>query len=198
MNDWVGNRLAGWLPDVHLNEQGRAQSARLAERLAGSGIAAVVSSPLDRARETAEPLARRLGVDVQISEALGEIRCGEWTERRIADLDAHDPLWQRFNVFRGGTRAPGGELMIETQTRMVNELLRLRRRYGAEKVACVSHGDPLRAVLGYFLGSPMDLFARIEVSPASISVLRLHDWGAQVLSLNETAHLDGPGASFQV
>lgn len=188
LNDWVDRKLAGWLPGVHLNERGRHQAARLAERLSRARLDAIVSSPLDRARETAAPLAARSGVEVDISEAVGEIRPGDFTGRTLEDLSA-DEHWKRFNVFRGGTRAPGGELMLETQVRMVNEILRLRQRYPGGNVAVVSHGDPLRAAVGYFAGAPIDMFLRLEISPASISVVQIDDWGARVMCVNDTSHL---------
>ena len=190
LNDWVDHKLAGWLPDVSLNSRGREQAERLADRLRRTRFDAVVSSPLERALETAAPLAALAGVDVEICEGVGEIRTGEWTGKTLADLES-DPRWKQFNVFRGGTRAPGGELMLETQTRMVNELLRLRARFRDGTVAVVSHGDPLRAVLGYFLGAPIDMFLRLEVNPASISIVRSDEWGARVVCVNDTAHLGG-------
>jgi probable phosphoglycerate mutase len=190
VNDWVDHKLAGWLPGVHLNQKGREQAARLAARLGSSPIGAVLSSPLERARETAAPLAAARRLEVEVSEAVGEIRCGDWTGREIVDLDRDDPLWRRFNVFRGGTRAPAGELMLETQTRMVNALLGLHERYAGGTVAVVSHGDPLRAMVGYFLGAPIDLFQRFEISPASVTVLGLDDWGARLRCLNDTSHLE--------
>ena len=190
LNDWVDHRLAGWLPEVRLNSSGRAQVERLADRLRRTHFDAVVSSPLERALETAAPLAALAGVQVQISEAIGEIRIGEWTGRSLADMQS-DEGWRRFNVFRGGTRAPGGELMLETQVRIINEVLHLRTRYPEGTVAVVTHGDPLRAAIGYFLGAPLDMFLRLEISPASISIVRIDDWGACVSCVNDTAHLDG-------
>jgi probable phosphoglycerate mutase len=188
LNDWVNRKLAGWLPGVHLNERGREQAARLAERLSRTPLEAVISSPLDRAQETAAPLAARAGVQVEISEAVGEIRPGDWTGRTLEELNA-DEHWKRFNVFRGGTRAPSGELMLETQVRMVNAILRLRDRHPDGGVAIVSHGDPLRAAVGYFVGAPIDMFLRLEISPASISVVQIDDWGARVMCVNDTSHL---------
>jgi probable phosphomutase (TIGR03848 family) len=188
LNDWVDRKLAGWLPGVHLNDRGQDQVERLARRLSRVGLDAIVSSPLDRAQETAAPLAAKAGLNVEISEAVGEIKPGDWTGRTLNELNA-DEHWKRFNVFRGGTRAPSGELMLETQVRMVNEILRLRERYQDGKVAVVSHGDPLRAIVGYFVGAPIDMFLRLEISPASISVVQIDGWGAKVLCVNDTAHL---------
>jgi probable phosphoglycerate mutase len=188
LNDWVDHRLAGWLPDVRLNSRGREQAQRLADRMRHMRVDALVSSPLERALETAAPLALAWGLQTEISEALGEIHVGDWTGRALADMQSEEE-WRRFNVFRGGTRAPGGELMLEAQVRMIKELLHLRARHPDGAVAVVSHGDPLRAVIGYFLGAPIDMFLRLEVSPASISIVRIDGWGACVACVNDTAHL---------
>jgi probable phosphoglycerate mutase len=185
-NDWVGKRIAGWLPEVHLNEQGRAQAEVLAERLARSGIGAIYSSPLERAVETAAPLARRLGLEVQTSDAIGEVHFGDWTGCDLAALEA-DPRWRWFNTFRSGARIPGGELMIETQTRFVAELERLRDREPGGTVAVVSHGDPIKAALAHYAGIQLDLFHRLEISPASVSVVVLEEWGPRLLRINAEA-----------
>ncbi len=121
-------------------------------------------------------------------EELGEIRLGEWQGLTIQELDQRDD-WKRFNTFRSGTPAPGGELMLETQARMVRQLLQLRQKHPTGTVAVVSHGDPLRAVLAFFLGIPLDFVLRFEISPASVSVVQLHEWGARVLCINHTGEL---------
>ena len=183
--DPVGTAIAGWTPGVHLNERGRAQGERLAERLSRAPITAVYTSPLERARETAAPVAARLGLEVWVEEALGEIRFGAWTGRTLEELSTA-PRWREFNAFRSGTRVPGGELMLEAQTRAVVALDRLRERHGGEMVALVSHGDILKAVIGYYAGIPIDLLERLAVDPASVSVLVVHDRGARLLRLNDT------------
>lgn len=184
--DLVGNALAGWTPGVSLNEEGRAAAGGLAWKLLGRGITRIYSSPLERALETAGPVAKELGLKVEVRESLGEVRFGEWTGKSIRELE-HDPRWRLFNRYRSGTRAPGGELLLESQARMVHELECLRGRYPDETIAAVSHADPVRAVLAYFAGIPIDLCHRIEISPASFSVLELSDTGARVLKVNETA-----------
>ena len=183
--DPVGASIAGWAPGIHLNEQGRAQGERLAARLAGPPVTAVYTSPLERARETAAPLAARLGLGVHIEEGLGEIRFGEWTGRTLEELSAL-PEWRRFNSFRSGTRVPGGELLLEVQTRAVAALDRLRARHPGEMIALISHGDVLKAVIGHYAGIPIDLLERLEIDPASVSVVAVHDWGARLLRLNDT------------
>jgi probable phosphomutase (TIGR03848 family) len=187
-NDYLSHTLVGWTPGIHLNARGRAQAERLAERLSRSGVSAIYSSPLERTRETAEPLARRFGIEVCISEALGEIRTGEWTGRTFEELQ-QDARWRRFNAFRGGARIPGGETMIEVQHRMAAAVEETRRKHPEETVALVSHGDPIRAILCLCLGMPLDLLYRIEIEPASVSVIKLGDDWAQVTRVNATEEL---------
>ena len=182
-NDLVGKVIPGWMPGLHLNAEGREQADRLARGLRGQGITRVFSSPLERAMETAAPLAGVCGISVEVRERLGELPPGEFSGRTLEDLET-DPRWRQFNQFRGITRAPGGELMLETQARIVAEVLCLREEHPRESVAAVSHADPIRAALSYFLGMPLDLYSRIEISPASVSVVRLEEWGPQVLAMN--------------
>jgi probable phosphoglycerate mutase len=183
--DAVGRTIVSWLPGVPINERGRAQAARLAERLAGVPFAAIYSSPLERARMTAEPLARKQGLDVQECPGIGEFRFGDWTGRSLADLQS-DLGWKQFNQLRSRTRAPNGELMLEVQARMVTALEGMRERHPGATVAAFSHADAIRAAVLHYLGMPVDFVDRLEIHPASVTVLRLEDWGAQVLRLNDT------------
>jgi probable phosphoglycerate mutase len=183
MNDWVDRRLAGRLPGVHLNAEGRAQAAALAERLGEKRIHRVVSSPLERARETAAPLAEALRVPVELSDAFTEVAFGEWEGRDIPALEC-DPRWRLYNVNRSGTSAPGGERLIDTQARFVEALEALRADHSAETLAVVSHADPIRAALLHCLGMPIDFYRRLEILPASISVVEIGDCGPRVLGLN--------------
>jgi broad specificity phosphatase PhoE len=116
------------------------------------------------------------------------VRAGSFEGETLADLDRRED-WKRFNVFRGGTRAPGGELMIETQARMVRRIDALRQPHDGQVVALVSHADPLRAAIAHFLGISIDMLLRFEISPASVSVLELSDWGARVWCLNRTGEI---------
>jgi probable phosphomutase (TIGR03848 family) len=187
-NDYIGNTLVGWMPGVHINEKGREQACRLAERLARVGIDAILSSPLERTRETAEPIAARLGLEVEIREEIGELHLGEWTGRPLAEL-RQDPLWKLFNRYRGIGRIPGGETMLEVQSRMLDVVLELRGRYRDGTVALVTHADPIRAILCYFMGIPLDMISRIEAGTASVSVATLAEWGPRVLRMNDTGEL---------
>jgi probable phosphomutase (TIGR03848 family) len=182
-NDTIGRSIAGRVPGVSLNTEGRQQAERLAVRLAKEPIEIIVSSPLDRAVETAVPLAKRLGQDVQISEALTELDYGDWTKQKLEQLEAV-PKWRQWNSFRSGHRIPNGEMMVEVQARMVGEIQRLRTQYPEQGIAIFSHGDPIRTVIAYYLGVPLDLFQRIEINPAAVSIILLDDYAPKIMCLN--------------
>ena len=183
--DWVGRVLAGRAPGIALNAEGREQAARLPDRLAGVPIDKIVSSPLERARETAAPLAARLGLEVEVRDGVTEVDYGDWTGRTFAEVGP-DPLWRRYDATRSVTRIPGGELALEVQARVVAELERLARETPDGVVAVVSHGDPIKSALAHVVGSPLDLIQRLEISPASVSVVELGDRGPRVLCVNDT------------
>jgi probable phosphomutase (TIGR03848 family) len=182
-NPTVGKLLAGRSPGVHLDSTGLQQAQALAQRLRELPLAAVYASPLERARQTAAPIAQAHGLDVRILEGLHEFDFGSWTGKRFDELSL-EPAWKDFNEFRSATRVPGGEVILEVLSRMVASLEPMRREHPNGVVALVSHGDPLRALLTYFLGMPLDLIQRIELAPASVSILDLADYGARVLCLN--------------
>jgi probable phosphomutase (TIGR03848 family) len=186
LNDFVDRAIAGWTPGVSLNDAGREQAGRLAWKLLGRGITRVYSSPLERALETARPIAEALGLKVEVRDALGEIRFGEWTGKRFDDLQ-RDPRWDLFNRYRSGTRPPGGELMLEAQVRIVNELECLRARYPDATMAVVSHSDIIRAALVHYAGMPIDLYARLAMDPGSFSIVALEPEGPRILALNVAA-----------
>jgi probable phosphoglycerate mutase len=184
-NDSVGRGIAGRSAGVHLNAAGREQAESLARRLAHAGIGHLYCSPLERARETAQPLAEALGVPINVLESLQEVDFGDWTGRSFELLDK-EPRWGRFNRIRSITRIPGGELMIETQLRMVTALEELRQAHPEGRVAVVSHGDPIRSALIYYAGISIDLMQNIRVDLASVSVLALEEEGACILCLNHS------------
>ena len=170
--DAVGKSVSGWVPGWHLNAQGRQQAAELASALERLPIRAVYTSPLERAAETAEAVARKLGLGPEPCEELGELRFGEWEGLSIEELDRRED-WRSFNTYRSGVRPPGGESMLEVQARMMRWLGCAVKRHADEMIAAVSHGDPLRAVVSYCLGAPLDLVHRFEIMPASVSVLEM-------------------------
>jgi broad specificity phosphatase PhoE len=182
-NDFVGQTLVGRRPGIHLNSAGRDQSVRLAKTLAPLGVAAIFSSPLERAIETATPLAESLKLKIQTRDSFNEIDFGDWTGRTFAELSQQEH-WKQWNSYRIGNRAPGGETMLEVQTRFVTELERLRRDFSNQCLAIFSHGDPLRSVLLHYLGMPLDFYHRLQIATASSSILSLGDWAAELHGFN--------------
>ena len=188
INDMVSQkRLAGWLPGVHLNDEGRAQAEALSERLRDVPISTIYCSPLERTQETAEPLARVKNLPVQIREGLGEVRYGDWTGQPIEELAKHE-LWRVVQLYPSGMRFPGGDSMREMQARIVNEIELIAADHPKEIVALFSHADLIKAALAHYLGTHFDLFQRIVVNPASVSVVQLTRWGPHVVRVND----DGP------
>ncbi len=181
-HDLLGKVLVGRGP-VSLNARGRAEAAAAAETLAGAGLAAMASSPRERALQTADVIAARAGLTVVVEPGLDELDMGDWTGLGF-DALAGDPHWQAFNAFRSSAPVPGGEPMLAAQARALAAILRLRAAYPDAAVALVSHADVIKAVLMHFLGMPLDAIHRIDVAPASVSVVELFDRDAVVRTLN--------------
>jgi broad specificity phosphatase PhoE len=164
MNDAVGRRIAGRTAGLHLNERGRDQARRLVPRLSGVPLRAVYSSPLERAVETATPLAEQLGLGVEVLEGLTELDFG----------------------YRTACRPPGGESLLEAQLRMVGTLEELAARHPEDTIAVFGHGDPLKAAIAHYVGLSVELLLRVQLEPASVSLLRLAPWGAELRCLGVT------------
>lgn len=184
-NDYVKEgRLAGRLPGVHLNEKGREQAALLAEKLREAPIKAVYSSPLDRTMETAGPLAQALGLEVIPRPGLLEADYGNWENRKLRGLSRLKE-WRGVQLTPSLVRFPRGETFFETQMRIIAELETLRNMHDPQDMlACVFHSDPIKLAVAYYLGLPLDLFQRINVSPASVTVLEIGNWGSRLVALN--------------
>jgi probable phosphomutase (TIGR03848 family) len=190
-NDWVGDRLAGWTPGVHLNGPGRDQAAALAERLAAWPISAIYSSPLERAVETAQVVAERHGLDVWIEEGVGESRYGDWTGQSIKEL-AKTPEWLQVQYTPGLARFPNGEALGEMQARAVAAVERLRRLYPSGVVIIFSHADVIKALAAYYGGMPFDLFQRLVIDTASVTWIRFTPHGPRIIRLNDSGALEPP------
>jgi probable phosphoglycerate mutase len=188
-NDTVGKRLTGRMAGVTLNAEGKAQAQKLAERLAGLPIAAIYSSPLERAIETAEPIAKLLYLENRISEDFIEIEFGEWTNTAFKEIE-DQPQFQHFNTFRSHTRIPGGELMLEAQLRIIKGLERLKLEHPGQTVAVVSHADIIKSAVAHYAGIHLDMFQRIEISPASVSVIEIYEETARILLINDTGSIN--------
>jgi probable phosphoglycerate mutase len=187
-NDYVRTgRLAGWTPEVHLNEKGRAQAAALGERLASARLTAVYSSPLERTVETAQAVAEPHDLKVQLREDLGEIHYGEWTGKKLKKL-RRTRLWQVIQHYPSGARFPGGESIRETQARVVGALERIAEQHPKGRVAVVAHSDVLKLTVAHFAGMPLDMYQRLIIDPASLSVVWLGKMGPRIAMMNDTSH----------
>ena len=178
--DGLGEIIWGRTPGVRLNANGKAESQRLAEDFRKVHLDAVYSSPLERALETADAIARVANLEVQLSPAFNEIDFGKWTGQSLAAL-SEDDQWQRFNTQRSTTRIPGGELFIEVQCRAVSELEKMSQRHPGARVVVVSHADVIKAVLAYVGRTSVDRLQEIEIWPCSVSSVALDQNAASVL-----------------
>ncbi len=184
----TGPVLAGRLPGVHLDERGRAQAAAIAERLRGVLLAAVIASPLERCRETADAiLAGRLPAPpLHVDDELGEVGYGSWTGRELREL-RREPLWAVIQARPSAAVFPDGEALAEMSARAVAAVRRWNASLGpAATYAIVSHGDVIKAILADALGLHLDGFQRIGVDPCSLSVVHYGEAGVQVERVNDT------------
>jgi probable phosphomutase (TIGR03848 family) len=189
LTDWVGHRLPGWTPGIHLSEEGRRQAEALAQRLVSLPIEAIYASPLERTVETAEAIAAPRGLSVQLRENLGELRIGEWTGQAIEDL-AKTEEWLAIQFYPSGTDIPGGETMHEMQTRVVAELDAIRKVHPGATVAVVSHADVIKAAVAHYIGLHLDLFQRLIVYPASLTAFRFNKFGPRLVLFNDSGTID--------
>lgn len=189
----TGKVLPGRAPGLHLSEAGVAQAEAVAERIAAlqtdeRKVAAVYASPLERTRETAAPIAKALGLRVRAAKGLLEADFGDWTGGQLKRL-AKLPEWRTVQRNPSGFRFPGGESFTEMQVRISSELERLRREHEGGVVVAVSHADPIKAAVAHALGTHLDLFQRIVVSPCSVSAILYTADGPIVLAVNSTGDL---------
>jgi probable phosphomutase (TIGR03848 family) len=188
VTDHTGHRLSGWMEDVHLSEKGREQADAVAVLLAGIRFKAVYSSPIDRTVETARPIAARHDLGVKMRRNLGEVDYGTWTNRSVRSL-ARTKLWTTVQRYPSGARFPHGETLREVQTRAVTEMEKLVAQHPKQAICCVSHADVIRLVVAHFMGIHIDLFQRIVIGPASVSVVGLDEDGPRILSLNTSSSM---------
>jgi probable phosphomutase (TIGR03848 family) len=186
----TGASLPGRAPGLHLADAGRAQAEAAAARLALlPKIAAVYASPLERTRETAAPIAKQLGLRVKIDRGLLECDFGEWTGGALKDLFKL-PEWSTVQRYPSGFRFPGGESFTEMQQRITGAIARLVEQHPGETVVAVSHADPIKAAVAHAMGTHLDLFQRIVVSPCSVTAISYHRGGPMVLTVNSVGSLD--------
>jgi len=189
--DTTGKVLPGRAPGLHLADSGRAQAQEVAERLAAlKRVDAVYSSPLERARETAAPIAAARALKVVVERGLLECDFGDWTGAALKDL-ARRPEWATVQRYPSGFRFPGGESFVEMSSRICASVVALHDRHPGGVVVAVSHADPIKAAVADALGTHLDLFQRIVVSPCSVTAVLYGTGGPAVLTVNHTGDLAG-------
>lgn len=183
-----GHKITGRTP-APLTPLGLEQARRLAHLIGASRLEAIYSSPQRRAHDTARAIATEAGRDVRRAAALDELDYGDWTGQSIDALGG-SPRWRSFNETRSITRIPRGELILEVQARIVAFIQLLRERHPEAAVALISHGDVIRAALVYYMGMPIDLMLRLEIDPASLTIMDMDESGPVIRCLNRTEPLD--------
>lgn len=188
-NEWVvQGKLAGRTPGVHLNDRGRQQAADLVTRLQHIKLDAVYSSPLERCMETAREVAAARNLPIAECQGLLEVDYGEWQGQPLKELAASS-VWRHIQFHPSRFRFPQGETLRTMQNRLVDTIEAIRERHPGQIVAVFGHADPIKAVLAYYLGVPLDLFQRILIDTASISVLALPGAGGTIVGMNNTGRI---------
>ena len=185
----TGKVLPGRAAGLHLADKGTAQAEAVAERIAGlAKVDAVYASPLERARETAAPIARARGLKVTIEKGLLECDFGAWTGAELKAL-AKLPEWTTVQRYPSGFRFPDGESFVEMSARICDTAVKLRDRHPGGVVVAVSHADPIKAAVADALGTHLDLFQRIVISTCSVTAIAYGPAGPAVLTVNHTGDL---------
>jgi len=184
-------KLAGWTKGVSLNEAGQKQAQEVTARLKHLPFKAIYASPLERARETAAPLAEALKLEVQVRDGLGEVGYGQWTGKSLKVL-ARQKLWRVVQGLPSAMQFPEGETMRAAQLRLVDTLEGIAREHPKALVAVFSHSDPIKLAVAFYLGAPIDLFQRIQIQTCSVTVLSLGQGAPSLVKLNDTGPFEAP------
>ncbi len=187
----TGVELYGRKPGVHLSDVGVDQAEKVAERISEMdqrAIAAIYSSPLERTRETAMPISKRVGIPIKRNRGLIELDVGDWTGRKLSQLRKLK-AWSTVQKYPSGFSFPNGESFVQMQTRMSQTVDGLVATHPGKTVIAVSHADPIRALVAHAMGTHLDLFQRIVVSPCSVTAILYTSSGPVVLAVNNTGDL---------
>ena len=186
-------RLPGRIPGVHLNEHGKQQAEALGRALANAPLTAIYSSPLERAMETAEPIAKAKGLEVIPLPGLMEANVGEWQGKSVRRL-ALLKYWRVVQNAPSRARHPGGESFAETQVRIVSTLEAICAKHKEQAmIACVFHSDPIKLAVAHFIGMPLDHFQRLACDTGSVTMLAVSASSAHLIWLNRRPPFDFPG-----
>jgi broad specificity phosphatase PhoE len=180
----LGRILSGRRRDVALSGEGLEQAEIVADLLAVEPLAAVYSSPRERAFYTARAIAEAHDLEVGIADGLDEVDFGDWTGMRFDELEG-DSAWSDWNEGRGTARPPNGESMVEAVERSAAALDAIAAGHDGATIACVSHCDIIRGLIARTLGLPLDNLLRFDIDPASVSRLALGNWGGRIMTVNE-------------
>jgi len=193
----TGTKLPGRAPNLHLSDEGKSQAEMIAKEIEkssssflGAKVSAVYASPMERTQETAKPIAKTLNLRVRTLQGLNECDFGDWTGRRLRDLSKLKS-WSIIQKQPSSFRFPNGESFTEMQNRMLKTVDKILERHPGETVVCVSHADPIKAILASAVGTPLDLFQRILVGPCSASVVLYTKELTLVLTLNSNGNFNG-------
>jgi probable phosphoglycerate mutase len=185
----TGKLLPGRAKGLHLSDTGQAQARAVAERLSAlPKVHAVYASPLERTRETAVPIAKAHGLRVRTNRGLLEVNIGNWTGWELKKA-AKTEEWKTVQTRPSAFRFPGGESFLEMQGRIVDAIERIRADHPGETVVAVSHADPIKAAAADAVGTPLDLFQRIVISPCSVTAILYGDSAPVALTVNSTGDL---------
>ena len=180
----TGKILPGRAKGLHLSELGKEQASKVATNLRMlENVTTVYASPMERTLETAKPIASAFGLKVQRNRGLIEADFGKWTGRKLSDLRKLSD-WEIVQKNPSLFRFPDGESFIEIQSRMVETITRISDKHRGEIVIAVSHADTIKAFLTAMLGTPLDLFQRLHISPCSVSPVILGNGSPFVLAVN--------------
>ena len=190
-NDYTKkHKLAGYTPEVHLNERGQSQAQALADALKEVPIKAIYSSPLERAMETAAPIAAARKLEVQVEAGLLETNVGKWQGRSLASLRLQKH-WKVVQSAPSRAQFPEGETFYECQARIVTALDSISRKYKPQDVvACVFHADPIKLAVAHYIGLPLDHFQRLSCDTGSLTALYVGESGANLIKLNQRPPFD--------
>jgi probable phosphoglycerate mutase len=184
----TGSRLYGRTEGIHLDERGRRQAAALVERFAGVRLSAIYSSPLERCVETVKPLATARRLEIRTSDALIEMDAGDWTGRTLPSL-RRTKLWDTVQRSPSRFHFPAGESFVDAEARILDQIERIVTRHPRGRVVIGTHGDLVRMLVSHYTGAHLDLFQRVLVDPASVSVVHLGDGVPRILLVNDTGSL---------